>query len=193
MSVGVEVVDLVTPELARMAEKVKHPRLLMQACGRRVERDLRRFFGRKNAEPNKKGWWKSNWWNREVKRNTAFQSATDTEATVAIASVQFLHRLRGGIVSGNPMLAIPVTEAAKRKGSPGEWSHRGDGQLQFIVDKVNNRALLVPGKDQSHGAIYVLKRSVRHEADAQALPSAAELELGVLDEASRFVQREVNL
>lgn len=187
----IEIKDLATPELERIRRLVQRPRALMQACGKRVEKDLRGYFRKRNKEPNKKGWWKSDWWAKEVLANTAFQGATETEATVSIASVQFAHRLRGGTIKGHPYLALPLTEQAKRKGSPGEWSEKGDGQLTFIRSKLG-ACYLFPGEDQSHGASYLLVRSVRQKADSRALPPQGDLEAGVDEAANRFLARAMS-
>jgi hypothetical protein len=188
MSEAVTVTDLATPKLQRIIRHVQRPRVLMQAVGRRVEGGLHGYFLERNQQPNKQGWWKSNWWNREVKRNTAYQGASDTEATVSIASRQFLQRLRGGRITGNPFLALPLTEQAKRKGSPGEWTSKGDGQLTFIRSKTGV-AYLFPGDGKGHGASYLLVRSVNQKPDPHALPPQSDIEDWVEDEAVKFAGR----
>lgn len=188
MSEAVTVRDFATPMLDRVRRQVDRPRLLLQACGRRVENILHGHFLKRNAEPNRQGWAKSNWWAREVKGNTSLTSATDTEAVVSIASLQFLHRLLGGKVQGHPYLALPLTEEAKIKGSPREWSSPGDGQLQFIRSKLGS-CYLFPDEGQSHGASYLLVRSVTQKADPDALPEQGEIEAGVDDEAVKFFER----
>ena len=183
-----EVRDLATPLLKRIAAQVQRPRALMQVCGMRVAKDLQRYFEARNSEPNQKGWFKSGWWLNEVARNTAFQRADDTEAVVSIASRQFAHRMLGGQIQGHPFLAIPLTEEAKRKGSPGAWTNKGDGKLVFIRSKLG-ACYLFPGKGQSHDASYLLVRSDNQKADPRALPPASELEAGVEDEANMFLKK----
>ncbi|MEI6034522.1 MAG: hypothetical protein WCS65_09610 [Verrucomicrobiae bacterium] len=183
----IEVRDLATPELQRISKLVSRPRLLLQACGRRVAKDLKAGFRDRDKEPNSHGWWKSHWWNREVAQKTAYQGATDTEATVSIASKQFRHFLLGGRVVGHPYLAIPLTEQAKRKGSPGEWTKKGDGQLTFLRSKTG-ACYLFPGEGKSHNASYLLVRSVTHKPHPDAIPTD-KIEAGVDDEASKFLER----
>lgn len=191
MSEPVTISDFVTPKLQAVARQLQHPRLLLQAVGRRVEQVLQGHFLRRDAQPNKAGVWKSHWWNREVKRNTAYQGATDTEATVSIASRQFLQRLKGGRISGNPFLALPLTEQAKRKGSPGEWTSKGDGKLVFLRSK-QRVAYLFPGEGETHDASYLLVRSVNQQPDPEALPPRGDMEAGAEDETERFVRRMIN-
>jgi hypothetical protein len=192
MSIALEVtgMEIVTAKLQRVAAQLQRPRLLMQACGRRVENILHRHFLSRDAEGNKHGWARSHWWNREVNHNTALQSATDTEARVSIASRQFAQRLRGGKIQGHPYLALPLTAQAKAKGSPGEWSKPGDGQLQFIRSKLGS-CYLFPGEGQSHGASYLLVRSVTQKPDPRALPPRGDIEAGVDDEAGKFLREAV--
>ena len=186
----IEVKDLATPELQRIAAAVQRPQLLLQAAGKRVEKELRRHFRERDAEGNEKGWSRSHWWNKEVAKATAYQSATDTEAVVSIASKQFLHRLRGGTVRAGrgKFLALPLTDQAKKKGSPAEWTTKGDGQLVFMRSKLGV-AYLFPGKDKGHGASYLLLKSVTHRPDPRALPEPGTLEAAVDDEAQRFLRR----
>jgi len=188
----IEVRDLATPELQRIAREVKHPRLLMQAVGKRVEKDLRAHFRAREAEGNRQGWPRSHWWIREVAKATAYQGATDTEATVSIASLQFLHKLRGGTVraASGKFLAVPLTAQAKAKGSPAEWTTRGDGKLVFVRSKTGV-ACLLPGKGERHGASYLLLKQVTHKADPRALPDDADLLAPVYDEAVKFVNRTI--
>lgn len=184
----IEIHDLATPELQRISAQVRRPQLLMQACGRRVANDLKKHFRSRDAEGNSKGWVRSHWWRREPLQATSLTEATATGATVSIASREFAHRLRGGRIQGHPYLAIPLTNQAKAKGSPGEWTHKGDGQLAFIRSRTG-ACYLFPGEGQSHDASYLLVRSVNQKPDPRALPPREDLESGVDDEATRFLQR----
>ncbi|GAB4178758.1 MAG: hypothetical protein Fur0032_19300 [Terrimicrobiaceae bacterium] len=192
MSASVDIRDTATPELRRIAGMVRRPRMLMQAAGKRVETELHEHFLARDAEGNSQGWKRTHWWNREVKKATAYQGATDTEATVSIASKQFLHKLRGGRVRAakGKFLSIPLTNQAKTKGSPGEWTTKGDGQLQFIRSR-QGVAYLFPGKGRRHGASYLLLKSVVHKADPDALPRSGKIEAGIDDEAGKYLRREL--
>jgi len=174
----------------------------MQALGKRVEVELRRHFDRKNSAGNKRGWVRSNFWSRVVKRGTSFTGATENEATVTVASREFVHKLRGGTIrakSGH-MLAIPLRSQAKAAGSPGEWSTPGDGQLTFIRTKkgaylFRNRGFRGRGgrgmKGQRLEAWYKLVASVRHLADPTALPEEGVLAAAVADQAEKEIAAEI--
>lgn len=192
MSAEITVTDLATPELRRIARIVARPRLLLQACGKRVEGVLHKHFLRRDAEGNAKGWVRSHFWNREVKRSTAYQGATDSEATVSIASRQFAQRLYGGTIraKGGRFLALPLTNQAKAKGSPGEWTAKGDGKLEFFKSKSGGR-FLFPGKGQSHRASYVLVKSVTQKPDPRALPRRTDIQTAIDDEGGKFLARQL--
>lgn len=172
----------------------------MQAIGKRVEVDLRKHFDRKNSEGNRRGWVRSNFWSRVVKRGTSFTGATENEATVTIASREFVHKLRGGTVraKSGKMLAIPLRSQAKAAGSPKEWSTPGDGQLTFIRTKkgaflFRNRGFRGRGgiKGQRLEAWYKLVASVRHMADPTALPEEGVLSAAVADQAEKEIAAEI--
>jgi len=174
----------------------------MQAMGKGVENALRTHFDRKNSEGNKRGWVRSNFWSKIVKRGTAFTGATENEATVTIASPAFVHKLRGGTVRAKSgrMLAIPLTNQAKAAGSPGEWSKPGDGKLSFV--KTPKGAFLIynrgfrskkgmTAKGQKGEAWYKLVASVRHLADPTALPESGVLEMAAANAARSQIAAEL--
>ena len=194
MSAAMEITDLATPMLQRIASKMQHPQPLLAAAGAGVETELHRHFDERNAEGNKQGWTRSDFWLRKVKDHTRFQGATDREATVSIASREFLHKLRGGTITAKSgkMLAIPLSDFAKRMGSPREWNDRS----QLFVIKTTSQAFLArkTGNGEGKGAIeflYLLKHSVTQIADPRALPPIERLQ-GALDRAvTDFVNANV--
>jgi len=167
-----------------------------------VQNALRTHFDKKNSEGNKRGWVRSNFWSKIVKRGTVFTGATENEATVTIASREFVHKLRGGTVRAKSgrMLAIPLTNQAKAKGSPGDWTVKGDGKLSFV--KTPKGAFLIynrgfrsknglTAKGQKGEAWYKLVASVRHLADPTALPPMAELEVAAMNAARDQIDKEL--
>lgn len=172
----------------------------MQALGKRVEVELRNHFDRKNSEGNKRGWVRSNFWSRVVKRSTSFTGATETEATATVASREFVHKLKGGTVRAKSgrMLPLPLRSQAKAAGSPKEWSTPGDGQLVFIKTRkgaflFRNRGFRGTGsiKGQRLELWYKLVASVRHLADPTALPADGVLDAAVADQAEKEIAAEV--
>lgn len=82
---------------------------------------LRGHFNTKNAQGNKQGWWRSNFWHKEVYAHTARGTLTAIRATVNVSSRPYRHKIEGGpIVPLNAQaLAIPNNSEAKQMGSPG--------------------------------------------------------------------------
>lgn len=163
----------------------------MQALGKRLEVELHAHFDRLNSRGNRRGWTRSNFWTRVVKKATSFVRADSSSATVSIASREFIHKLKGGVVRAKAgrALAIPLTNAAKAAGSPGEWTTKGDGQLIFVKTKRGAflfRNLGFRGRGRTKGqrweAMYKLVASVRHLAQADALPDRAAIEAALADQ-----------
>lgn len=195
----ITITDNATAQVQAIFANPATARRRMQAIGKRVEVDLRKHFDRKNSEGNKRGWVRSNFWSKTVKRGTSFTGATENEATVTIASREFVHKLRGGTIRAKAgrMLAIPLRSQAKAAGSPGEWSTPGDGQLTFIRTKkgaylFRNRGFRGRGiKGQRLEAWYKLVASVRHLADPSALPEEGVLSAAVADQAEKEIAAEI--
>lgn len=171
----IEITDTAAPALRELARALGSPRLAMQAAGRNVEKTLHGHFDRKNDRGNRRNWWRSNFWSQVVKKATSYTGATDREATVTIASREFIHKLKGGVVRGKgKKLAIPLTSEAKRLGSPSHWTTKGDGQLVFRKSRRGAPLLFHKGVP-----FYVLVASVRHLADPDALPSDQAIAEGI--------------
>lgn len=190
------ITDTAPPALKTKAERIARSQRRMEAIGDRVAEVLREHFQTKNNAGNKKGWWRSNFWVDVVKSATSRTGATDRTATVTVASREFVHKLKDGVVraKGGSFLAIPLRSEAKEKGSPGEWSQKGDGQLipirtgrgLFLFRNLGFR-----GRGRTKGqrleVWYKLVTSVRHLADPTALPPRQQ----ILDAINDQLQREI--
>lgn len=190
------ITDTATPALKTKAERIARSKRRMEAIGEEVANVLRAHFLAKNTAGNKKGWWRSNFWTDVVMNATSRTGATDRTATVSIASREFIHVLKGGVIRAKSgrNIAIPLTSEAKQKGSPGEWSQKGDGQLipirtgrgLFLFRNLGFR-----GRGRTKGqrleVWYKLVTSVRHLADPTALPPRQQ----ILDAINAQLQREI--
>lgn len=170
---------------------MQRPRALLGALASRGDRVFKAHFLRRNQEGNKYGWPRSNFWVNKVRKQTAITSVTDEEAEITVASPEFVHKIRGGKVAAKRgrYLAIPLTAAAKKAGSPREWD---DPSALFPVRSAETGAFFLAMK--TAGGIlpvYDLKRSVTHKADPRALPSEAEISRELTDEAVRTIDREL--
>jgi hypothetical protein len=193
----IELEDNATPRLRGMLAALRRRKPLLERMGKAVEVRLREHFAARNTEGNAKGWPKRNFWNRVVRKATAFESATEEEASVAIASREFAQKLYGGTIRAQrgKYLAIPLTARAYRTGRPGLWSGAG---LSLV--KTPKAALLVENLHSSLGrkggggrirggeAQYLLVKSVTQAPDPRALPSSTKLTNAALMVARTYVE-----
>lgn len=191
MNAEVTIRDLATTRLDALLKQATRPKGMLSVAGRRVSNELRAYFLKRNEEGNKRNWPRSNFWSSVVAAATHFDGATDTEATVTIASREFLHKLEGGTIRAKSgrMLAIPLTAKAKEAGSPREWDKK---DLFVLKSKEENRAYLARKKGKSDlELLYLLIASVHQEKDPHALPPEGTLEAAAEDEAAKFLKRSM--
>lgn len=195
------ITDTATPALKTKAERLARSQRRMEAIGDRVAQVLRDHFQAKNNAGNRKGWWRSNFWTDVVMNATSRTGATDRTATVSIASREFIHVLKGGVVraKSGKNIAIPLTSEAKEKGSPREWSVPGDGQLIPIRTRRGLflfRNLGFRGRGRTKGqhleVWYKLVASVRHVANPTALPPRQQIVEAINDQLQREIAAELS-
>ena len=197
MTITVE--DHATPAIQAMVARLSNRRPLMQAMGKSAEVALRAHFTRRDSEGNKHGWPSKHFWSRVVRKMTAYQGATETEATVTVASSEFAHKVTGGTItpSKGKYLAIPLTARAYAVGRPALWPG-GRSALTFI--KTGRAAILVEAYHQRLGKRnqgkmlggapqYILVKSARQAADPRSLPSNSELSAKVTETARDYLAR----
>ena len=97
-------------------------RRTMAIAGKAIEVVTRKHFRTRNREPNKRGWPRQNFWEKEGARHTALTEIAETSAKVVVASPAIAHKARGGQVKARrgEALAIPLTARAYAAGSPRE-------------------------------------------------------------------------
>jgi hypothetical protein len=197
MTITVE--DHATPDLQAMMSRLRRRKPLMQAMGKAVEVELHRHFTKRDGEGNKHGWPSRHFWNRTVRKATAYQGATDDEATVSIASKEFIHKLHGGPItaSGGKYLAIPLTARAYQVGRPKLWP---GGKSALTLIKTAKACVLIEayhsslgkrqrGKIRGGEAQYLLVKRVNQKADPRALPTESKLQGAAMITARNFLSR----
>ena len=95
---------------------LKNPRALNAVLAQRLANEIKDHFRLKNAEPNKRGWSKTNFWS-QLGRATAVDkdSVSDTGATVVVADARYRVHLFGGTIrptGGRKFLTIPLVVEA---------------------------------------------------------------------------------
>lgn len=141
----------ISPLLVDGAAKIEQPRALLQLLGEDLAKSLRAHFAMRNKEPNRHGWSKRHFWNREGRNNTALVSVSEREAVVSIASEAIAYKLSGGEVrpKRGRALAIPNSNEAYRAGQPSAKEDGGVGAQQF--GKIATFRAIVAQIKKDHG------------------------------------------
>ena len=180
-------VAITAPDLSAWRETVA-PERLHAVLGRAYANLLQEHFRTRNAQPNAKGFPRTNFWS-DVAKRTGFDSADADGATVVIADPRFALRLFGGVVRPRSAksLALPlVPEAAGR--SPREFA-----DLFVLRSRILGRAFLATR--ESSGALrllYLLAPSTNHTADPAALPDDARTSAALTATAESFLRRNLS-
>lgn len=101
----------------QLSQEITNRKGLNDALGRALARHLQTHFREKNAEPNKMGAAKTNFW-AKVAEATALTEVTDEGATVSVADHKFRLHLLGGVIKptgGRKFLTIPLIAEAREK------------------------------------------------------------------------------
>lgn len=194
MATNIQVYDGITPELSRIASRFENPQGLMRIAGGELRAALQEHFrGRKQSIY------------RQIAQATQLAPVTRTEAEVRVGGDEglvLLHKINGGVVRAKESglrvggggglvllrakkkkvfaLSIPLTPEAKRVGYA-----RNFPRPLTMINRPNKPPLLVEikgwtGRNAAWVIHYVLKRSVYHRPDPQALPDRAAVELRIL-------------
>jgi hypothetical protein len=159
--------------------------------GKALEVYLRKFYRKKNAEPNKQRWPKSNFFNRQGAQKTALNTVKDGAFTVTVASEAIAFKYQGGVITPKrgKYLSIPKTPEAKVAGAPGEG---GMKDLIFIAKSGKDYAFLAT-KD-SVGRLtfqYLLVKQTFHRPDKSVLPTDRQMTSTVIKAMSRAIERKL--
>lgn len=190
MQFKITVKDTAVRNIESVQAKLANGQALMANIGKGFEIALQRHFRALNKRPNKRGWRKTNFWSG-IAKSTTFVSATNDTATVAIQEGRkFAAKVFGATIrptGGRKFLAIPAIEA--RYGvSP---SSLDKNELTFR--KTRRGGLL--GKIRADGSFevhYFLVRSANTPAQADALPSKAEINASINRSISNYLKARRN-
>ncbi len=169
-----------------------HPAPVLDAGSRAIGNDLRSHFRARNAEGNKRGWPRTNFWSK-IRSQVAEMPATDTEGKVVIAAPELAQKIYGGTITPKrgKFLALPMTAEAKKAGSPREG---GMADL-FIINclKFGGGLWLARNKGKGKRAAlelqYKLVPSVTQAPDPRALPPPETLETSAGKAAETIIGR----
>ncbi len=180
--------DLASPKVKAILASLTpaQRRAMLGRLGKELEKQLKAHFATREGEPNKTGWPKQHFWNREVRAKTALREYTADRATVGIDSAPFRQKVRGGTIRPGPgrqFLAIPTRAEAygvlpRANTIPGLFFAKCGGRFYLAA------------KDGSALRVYWrLVRSVHQDPDPRALPPIADLQKAIEAKANEEVQR----
>lgn len=167
----------------------------MTEAGRSLERVFKKHFReRENDKTTKRaqaGWPKQHFWQKRVSDQMQPIEATDTTATLRIASREFAAKLYGATIRPGPgkkALTIPMRgEVYGRRASanpvPG----------LFVYRSKRGKAFLAAEQDGELTLYYRLVREVNQKADKNAMPPEKEIQAALDADLTRFVNRLMDL
>ena len=182
--------DLATPKLKSILAGLApaQRKAMLQRLGKELERQLKAHFSQREKDsPNKQGFPRSHFWNREVRDKTALREATADKATVGINSRQFAFKINGGTIRPGPgrrLLAIPLRAEAY-----GVYPRAGTIPGLFFKKMSGGRMYLAAPDGQSLRVYWRLVPSVTIPADPRALPKPEVLRAALESRAEKEIAR----
>ncbi|MDR2981993.1 MAG: hypothetical protein LBV12_07065 [Puniceicoccales bacterium] len=189
MSITLNVTKGLSPDLQKCYRLLKNRKPLMTMLGGATAIALRRHFRRRNREPNKSGFPKANWWQKEVAQRTALTGADNNSATVTIASAQFPLKFYGGTVKAKraKYLAIPMHPAAYGK-TPRDGTIQG---LWLVNGKNPGKKFLARHEGGKLVFYFSLVKSATHRPDPRALPDLEKLTAELVAKTESYLEEKL--
>ena len=180
-----------TQRLGVLAKVLKRPEAGVKAAGRAVQNVLTKHFREKNQVLNKRGWKKSGFW-AQIRQSVQLD-AQGMKCSVVINDPRFNQRLYGGVITPKTgkALAIPLKEEFKGV-NPSTF---GKDRF-FLIKSKKGKNLGILAEKNSDGSLklcYVLRRSVKQDADATALPKLEVIEATARKALEDAIMRELGL
>ena len=166
----------------------RNQRGALAALGKRAEAVLRDHFRMLDKRPNKKGWPRTHFWNREVAQKTAYIGIEGSAAVVRIGSPAFAQKLFGGRIRARSAKALAIPIAAEAYGKrPRE---RDDRDQLVVIPRKGKPPLLVKKQSGELRPQYVLKKSVEQKAQPDALPKSQTFWGALNDTLTQILNRQ---
>ena len=202
--------------LVRVEGELRRPKSLNDRLGRRLEKELKAHFKARNAEPNKMGAQKTNFW-AGVRTDTVLTDVSDAGATVTIgADSHFRIHLLGGTVKPirGKFVTIPLIKEAR--GISARTYERESGRKLFRIkggrvlmerNESGDRSLISRQKPTMRTksgykvfnlgprmrvrSVYALATEATIKRDPRALPPQADLAAALQETANAWAARLV--
>jgi len=187
-SENVIITDEASHGLNRMLEKCKRPASLMKRLGKTVEVELRRHFSVLNRIPNKRGFRKTNFWNR-IRNSTTFTKFDANSAEVSIQDGAFAAKLHGATIrptGGRKFLAIPAVSSRN-----GISPRSANDQASFFFYRTKaGKPTLAMNRRGNVEIQYFLIRSAKVPKEPNALPKAEVISRKLAEKAGEYLENE---
>ena len=181
--------------------KAKNPKAVLLNSGRELGNQLRTWFRKKNdAEPNKLGGARLNFWDRIASSVNQPQMAWYNSVSVTISDPKFAQKLFGGTITAKKAAALTIPVTAEAYGmNPGTFEAEKGIKLTLIkvggskANALENAVLAMvdPNDPKRLTVEYLLTPSVTQAADPSALPPKEQLEAAILVRAQKELDKEL--
>lgn len=193
MNFQINVDDQLTPLLDKFEVQVMDRRAMMQKLGEDLAKALREHFRKRDSQPNRKGWPKRHFWNKEGRDNTALTQYNATSATVTIASAAIAHKVKGGTVRPKRARALAISAIAQAYKAIQPSAMDNPERLAYVpLNRGNLVAMLMERRKNRRARprvwFWIVKQAT-HRADPKALPPPADLERQVQASAQQYLDR----
>jgi hypothetical protein len=183
--------DTATPHLQSLLATSKSPRTaqtMLGAGAKAVQVEISNHLRKLQARGNEKGWPSQGFFagkKGSVEKNVGIAARDANSITVSIADPRFVHRIKGGTVTGKhpsdsgkgvKKIAIPLTAEAYAAQGKGSIKQSMPG-LQIVVTK-KGAYLAMPEGSVSHGRmrfLFKLVSSVTHRPHPEEAPDESAL------------------
>lgn len=180
--------------LGQIYERVKSPIGLLKVLGRRGANELKTHFRRHDQTENKLGGRRTHFWRQVSDSVNSPQIEGATRVRISITDPRFAQKVFGGPIRAKnaDALTIPVDRAAYGR-TAAVFQQETGIQLFLLRKKGGGLSNLLAGFPSSkHFRVYyVLVREVDQAKDPNALPPQRNFNLAILDEATKYLDRDI--
>ena len=157
--------DTITPELQRLLAAAKHPKSILGAGAKSVQKGIVKHLVDLQGRGNVHGWPSKHFFSGgpdSVRKHVGVASLTDTSAVITIADARFVHRIEGGTITAKraKMLAIPLTAEAYAASGKGTLRQSMPGLVIVKTPKGAYLAMPTAGRGKGKDSLRFLFKLV---------------------------------
>jgi len=180
--------------LGQIYDRTTQPGAMLKVIGRRGANELKTHFRRHDQQGNKLGARRSHLWRQIADSVNSPTIASNTGVRISITNPVFAQKVFGGPIRAKnaAALTIPVTREAYGR-TAAVFEQETGIQLFLLRKKGGGISNLLAGfPTAKHFKIYyVLVKQVDQAKDPNALPPQKDFGAAILDEATKFIQRDI--